>query len=117
MLGIFAKYAVAQSPYPRPDNLEVVLDKLNKAIASTFDKAPMGVGEFSDLRSLEAFLHKFLEKIPEYVSWNDRKNGNEASMQFTSRYDKPGDPDNDFIDLDALERNVATEIASESEQL
>jgi hypothetical protein len=113
LLGTFAKYAVQQSPYHRPDNLEIVLDKLNEAISPAFDKADLGVGKFSDHVSLEAFLSRFLAKIPEYVAWNDRKNGNDTAYQFTSRYDKGDDPDNDFIDLNALERNVAVEINRE----
>ncbi len=110
LLGTIAKYAVSQSPYHRPDNLELVLDKLNEAISPVFDRADLGVGEFSDRVSLEAFISRHLAKIPEYVAWNERKNGNEAPLQFTSRYDTGGDPDNDFIDLEALERNVAVEI-------
>lgn len=117
LLGTFAKYAVQQSPYHRPDNLEVVLDKLNDMISELFDKAPMGIGEFSDHVTLEVFLYRYLTKIPEYVAWNDRKNGNDAPMQFTSRYDTDGDPDDDFIDLEALERNVAVEIKRESDSL
>lgn len=113
ILGTFAKYAVAQSPYHRPDNLEVVLDKFNEIISPAFAKADLGIGEFSDHLTLEAFLHRCLAQIPEYVAWNDRKNGNESSMQFTSRYDTGSDPDDDFIDLEALERNVAVEISKD----
>lgn len=110
LLGTIAKYAVSQSPYHRPENLELVLDKLNEAISPVFDKADMGVGEFSDRLSLEAFISRHLAKIPECVAWNERKNGNDAPLHFTSRYDVGGDPDDDFIDLEALERNVAVEI-------
>ena len=117
LLGVLAKYAVSQSPYHRPDNLEVVLDKLNDMISEPFSKAPMGIGEFSDHTTLEAFLHRHLEKIPEYVDWNERKNGNDAPMKFVSRYDTDNNPDDDFIDLDALERNVAVEIANWSDKL
>lgn len=117
LLGVFAKYAVQQSPYHRPDNLEAVLDSLNEMISEPFDKAPLGIAEFSDHVTLEAFLHRHLAKIPEYVAWNDRKNGNDAPMQFTSRYDAGGNPDDDFIDLEALERNVAVELKRENESL
>lgn len=110
LLGTIAKYAVQQSPYHRPDNLEVVLDKFNELISPAFDKQPLKVGEFSDRISLEAFVSRHLAKIPEYVAWNDRKNGNDAPMKFTSRYDTDSNPDDDFIDLEALERNVAVDI-------
>lgn len=112
MLGTFAKYAVAQSPYPRPENLEIVLDKFEELIAPVFAKN-LDVGEFSDRFTLEAFIHRHLAEIPEYVAWNDRKNGNDAPMKFISRYDGHTNPDDDFIDLDALERNIATEITKE----
>lgn len=110
VLGCIAKYAVQQSPYHRPDNLEIVLDKFNEAISSAFAKAPLGVGEFSDHLTLEAFISRFLRKIPEYTAWNERKNGNSAPMKFTSRYDTGENPDDDFIDLDAMERNVVWEL-------
>jgi hypothetical protein len=110
LLGTIAKYAVQQSPYHRPDNLEVVLDKFNDLIAPAFDKADLGVGEFSERVTLEAFISRFLRRIPEYEAWNERKNGNDAPMKFTSRYDTGENPDDDFIDLDALERNVAFEL-------
>lgn len=113
LLGVIAKYAIQQSPYHRPDNLEMVLDKMNDSIAPAFNKAPLEVGEFSDRVTLEAFISRFLRAIPEYVSWNDRKNGNDAPMQFTSRYDTKNNPDNDFIDLEALERNAALELERE----
>jgi hypothetical protein len=117
LLGTFAKYAVSQSPYHRPDNLELVLDKLNELISPPFDKAPLGIGDFSDFVSLEAFLQRMCAKIPEFVEWNDRKNGNDAPMHFTSRYDKDDNPDDDFIDLDALLRNVASEVERESSDI
>lgn len=110
LIGTVAKYAVQQSPYHRPDNLELVLDKFNELISPPFDKADLGVGEFSDRVSLEAFVARHLRKIPEYEAWNDCKNGSDAPMKFISRYDTNTNPDDDFIDLEALERNVAVEI-------
>lgn len=112
VLGAVAKYAVTQSPYPRPDNLEVVLDKLDERLKLHFDKQPMGIAKFHDGQLLD-ILHLELANIPEYVAWNDRKNGNDAPMKFTSRYDNDDNPDDDFIDLDALEHNVVREIESE----
>lgn len=117
LMGVFARYAIQQSPYHRPDNLEIVLDKLNELISPAFDKADLGIANFSDHTTLEAYLHRHLATIPEYVAWNDRKNGNDSPMQFTSRYDAPGNPDDDFIDLEALERNVAVDLMRESDSL
>lgn len=112
VLGAVAKYAVSQSPYHRPDNLELVLDELNDRLKLHFDEQPMGIAEFHD-GQLYDILHLELANISEYVAWNDRKNGSDAPMKFTSRYDTDDNPDDDFIDLDALERNVVTEIERE----
>lgn len=105
-LGAVAGCAVRQSPYPRPDNLEVVLDKLHKLVFNTFYPNPssMGVAELTDEQLDE--LIKQLRNIPEYTAWNERKNGSNADYKFVSRYDTDNNPDDDFIDLDALERNV-----------
>uniref|UniRef100_A0A6M3KS56 Uncharacterized protein n=1 Tax=viral metagenome TaxID=1070528 RepID=A0A6M3KS56_9ZZZZ len=116
LLGAVAKWGTEQSPYPRPDNLELVLDKLYELTKEDFDKGELGFVEFADDRELVKFVNLNLRKIPEYLAWNERKNGNQAPFNFTSRYDagKKQDPDNDFIDLDALERNVAHELIKES---
>ncbi|MDB5556979.1 MAG: hypothetical protein JWL86_6963 [Rhizobium sp.] len=110
LLGVFAKYAVSQSPYDCPDNLELVISELSKGIDSQFKNAPLGVAKFPNWQTLEEILGLVLATIPEYVAWNDRKNGNDAPLHFTSRYDTGSNPDDDFIDLDALQRNVVTEI-------
>jgi hypothetical protein len=116
-MGTIAKYAVQQSPYHRPDNLETVLDRLNAIISPTFDKAELGVAKFEDWQDVEKFITIALAQIPEYVAWNDRKNGNDSPFQFTSRYDTDTNPDDDFIDLDALQRNVAVEIRKDQDEL
>lgn len=111
-LGAVANNAVRQSPYHRPDNLEVVLDKLHELVAPAFNKAPMGVLELTD-NQLDDLI-KQLRNIPEYEAWNERKNGNDAPMKFISRYDGKGNPDDDFIDLDALEMNVFNQCVGEN---
>jgi hypothetical protein len=114
LLGVFAKYAVQQSPYHRPNNLEKVLDRLNENLDDLFKDEPLGVREFKNWQELESHLAVATELIPEFQQWNNRKNGNEEpSLAFISRYDTPGDPDDDFIDLEALWRNVANEIERE----
>lgn len=107
ILSEVAKWAVAQSPYHRPDNLEIVLDKLNAIIPKWQDK----IGYVSmTYRELVDFLEKGLKAIPEFVLWNERKSGNQSPYKFISRYDNEVNPDDDFIDLDALIRNVANSI-------
>lgn len=116
LLGVIAKWGIRQSPYHRPDNLETVLDKVHQNVAETFVKADLGFVEFSDEEEVKQFAYKTLENIPEWVAWNDRKNGNDSPFGFTSRYDRP-DPDNDFIDLDAMVQNIAREITLESQNV
>ena len=112
LLGAVARWSVEQSPYHRPDNLELVLDKLHQRVKNIFRKFPLGFAEF-DHRGLINFVHDQLFGIPEYMAWNERKNGNQAPYGFTSRYEKGDDPDNDFIDLDALEMNVVRSLEAD----
>lgn len=112
-LGTVAEWAVKQSPYHRPDNLEVVLDKLHEQTKSAWKDAELGFIGFPNESGLLQFVHENLSGIPEYLEWNERKNGNNAPYGFTGRNINI-DPDNDFIDLDALERNVVTSIINES---
>lgn len=107
LLGFVAKWAVMQSPYHRPENLEVVIDKFHESIKAHFENEYCI--KFIDSRSLEKFIEEHLLKIPEFVGWNERKNGNKSPYSFISRYDQPN-PDDDFIDLGALTRNVANDI-------
>lgn len=110
LLGAVAKWGVEQSPYYRPDNLEVVLDKLHSQTIKSWEDGELGYIDFPDSKSLREFIKDNLRQIPEYVAWNDRKNGNSAEYKFTSIYDTDDNPDDDFIDLDALEANVTSEI-------
>ena len=109
ILGEIAHWAVCQSPYHRPDNLEVVLDKFNSIIALVPDYPTISYAEIREL--LEE-----LKEIPEFKLWNERKNGNQAQYKFTDRYSGKGNPDDDFIDLDALIRNVANSIVREGSE-
>jgi len=111
ILSEIAKWAVCQSPYHRPDNLELVLDKLDLRLGAWTDDI-LGYRKMT-YKEIKKFLSKELESIPEFMLWNERKNGNQAKYNFTSRYSKKENPDNDFIDLDALIRNVANSIIRE----
>jgi len=111
ILSEVAKWAIAQSPYHRPDNLEVVLDKLNEGFGK-WSNDTMGYEEFTYKRLMD-FLGRNLKAIPEFLLWNERKNGNQSEYKFTDRYSKDDNPDDDFIDLDALIRNVANSIIRE----
>lgn len=102
VLGELASWAVQQSPYPVPEKLEPALLAFHanwphNEDYTTFDR--VGV--------LEQAIAETIAKVPEIVAWNSRKNGRDGPA-FVSRYSQP-DPDNDFIDLDALARNIAME--------
>lgn len=110
--GTVAMWAVRQSPYPVPKGLDHVLIAVRERFATSADK--FGMLSFADKYQLEEQLSQNLRAIPQYVEWNERKNGDPAPYQFTSRYDGIREPDDSFIDLCALERNVAMTIAAEA---
>lgn len=115
ILSEVAKWAVFQSPYHRPDNLEIVLDKLNEGFGK-WGNDNLGFEKFT-YKNLKNFLDRELKKIPEFLLWNERKNGNQSQYKFTDRYSKDDNPDDDFIDLDALIRNVANSIIREGTEI
>lgn len=117
LLGAVAKWGIRQSPYAFPENLLEVLDEFGQALKPDFIDESLGFKEFETEDELLKYLHSKLVKIDAYWTWNERKNGNDAPPKFTSRYDTDGNPDDDFIDLDALEQNVARELTLESENI
>jgi hypothetical protein len=114
IFGEVANWAVRQSPYHRPDNLEIVLDELNKKI-SDIDEYPT-----MTYREIEKLLDKNLKSIPEFLLWNERKNGRQGMGFSAAGHHDDGSvtfynakADDDFIDLDALIRNVTNSIVRE----
>lgn len=101
VLGELASWAVQQSPYPVPENIELALQSFFVIWPHSEDYT-----EFRDMTALELTIKDTIVKVPEIMAWNERRNGNSNPWQFVSRYSQP-DPDNDFIDLDALARNIA----------
>lgn len=100
--GEFAAWSVRQSPYPVPENLAV-------AVQAFQEKWPYDdYQEFETMSALEAVIDGLFLKMPEVLSWNERKNGRQG-MGFSSRYDQPH-RDDDFIDLGALSRNIAMSV-------
>ena len=109
--------AVQQSPYPFPENLEVVLGKMHDLISEDVDNTfKKHLKEFESKKECHDYIAKKLHSIPEFEEWNNRKNGREGhgftGVGHNDKGDvvtvsKDPDPDDDFIDLDALTRNVA----------
>lgn len=107
VMGSLADCAVRQSPYPVSENLEMVLGKFHGLIESELnEEVKQYILKFDSWNECHEWIASRLKQIPEYLAWNERKNGNQALYKFTSAYDGKGDPDNDFIDLDALSRNI-----------
>jgi len=101
VLGALAANAVRQSPYVAPDNLGQAIQQ--------FDRAFVAGDVFeTNCRELRAAVAAAITHCPQIVAWNNPKKGN-AQIAVYSRYDRPN-PDYDFIDLDALARNVAHDV-------
>jgi hypothetical protein len=118
VLSTFAANAVAQSPYHRPDSLERAIDALRDKVKPAFDAVPKEHLGFitTDARGLRGWItEEFLMEIPEVAAWNERRNGNQAPYGFSSRYDEPH-PDDDFIDIGALARNICNDIIAKNEK-
>lgn len=108
LAGVFAMWAVRQSPYLAPDNLEQAIFEFMAGFDCT---KPMFEWEHT-LEFSQAVLDS-ITKSPVCLSWNERKNGRDG-MGFSSRYGQPH-PDDDFIDLHALQMNICRTIFESQE--
>jgi hypothetical protein len=111
--GAFARWAVSMSPYTVPDSLETATIKFAAAIHKefTFDGLGMTIVPLNDLT---VKLEPILWGIPEIAAWNERRNGRDGDG-YTGRYSYPSDPDDDFIDIDALARNITCQFVDDAE--
>lgn len=113
ILGSVAKWCIRQSPYDYPENLLVILTALSGIITPNHDKGLAGMVKFTGYE-LRSALQIWLEQIPEFMELNNRKNGRDGNG-WLSRFDnRSSDPDDDFIDLEALYRNVVHDIITEA---
>lgn len=117
LMGALACWAVRQSPYAVPVDLQDALTGFNEQLVLPEMIMALNYGYYENTWALVQHLLEVFARVPEIEGWNNRRNGNDAPMSFTSRYDMPGDPDNDFVDLDALARNVAVMAINEDEGL
>jgi hypothetical protein len=117
--GIIARWAVQQSPYPTgPAQLGQVLATVTerfkafkgkeKCLGTTFIRLPR------ERKLVQRFVKIVLE-MPEVQAWNRRANGRDG-IGITSAYDNEDgcDPNDDFIDLDALVQNIASSLMERS---
>lgn len=120
ILGTLASNAIQQSPY-LPGNLERVLNAANDRLAPFFDATDLQLIEVTD-RELIDIIEPVLKSIPEFNDWNlskvEREHGisfddeNRPPFAFISRYGSPRE-ESDFVDLDALIRNIANDCQRE----
>jgi len=108
-LGAFSYWVVAQSPYDTPD-ISKALGAFSEYVAKSIDT---GIPKSFSYDELLSFVNEdVFESIPEIEALNHRKNGRDG-MGFCSRFDQPS-PDDDFIDLGALARNIFYMLMRES---
>ena len=122
ILASLAYCAIKQSPYERPANLEAALDAVSKKIdelklfASDRKQSYDSYNSFT-CKELQEIIGAIVHIVPEVAIWNvtkvEQDNGitspddpnRSVKMSFVSRFSIT-DADKDFIDLDALSRNV-----------
>lgn len=115
VVGHVAMWATRQSPYAVPEGLEAVLRAFrDAALPHTTELGGLAfLTQKMTWRRLESFLREHLLPIPEVAAWNEPKSGHAAQFVFVDRTGGPA-PDDDFIDLDALIRNIARSVIAES---
>jgi hypothetical protein len=115
-----ARWAVRQSPYETgPEGLADVLVEVSRRFRSCPGVEAVLGSYMLTLHADRGVLRQLLQTVlldqPQVQRWNQRRNGREG-MGIISRYDPPSDPDDDFIDLDALARNVASALIEENDR-
>jgi len=117
--GMLAEWAIRQSPYSCPDDLEIVIRFLSACLQREFEKLKYHKDATSimvevSLCQINKWLHEILITLPQVVAWNTAKDGDKRQIRYSDRYgsDATG-PDNDLLDLDALFSNVCVEIRNE----
>ncbi len=109
--GHIAMWAVRQSPYHFPDDLQGALRVFRTRMEPICDENQMIE---LDRDTLKKLIHQLFLSQGIVTSWNQRRNQREG-YGFVSRYSKP-QPDDDFIDLDALTANVVTSVFRELQE-
>jgi hypothetical protein len=116
VIGQMALWAVRQHPYGRPDGLFEITDAIRKAAEAWPDGVPsLRMWRVGGWHEIEDWLRGALAEHPVLTAWNKPRSGHTVAVMFTSRYDRPK-PENDFIDIDALLRNVALGVWREAKR-
>lgn len=111
IVSAFAMWAVRQSPYPWPYQLEEACQALAAKLHPEWEGADLGFRSLGCMQ-IEEILDAACKEIPEVLAWNEPKSGHDAPFVTSSRFHEPA-PDDDFIDLGALFRNTAHSLFAE----
>lgn len=108
VVGWMAYYATVQHPYGRPEGLFDVTDAIEKASEPWSDGvSSLHMWRVSGWLEIERWLCDVaLKDHPVLTAWNTPRSGHTQQIVATSRYWTVAQID-DFIDIDALLRNVA----------
>jgi hypothetical protein len=112
IIGAFGKWLLRQYPYW--DYQEKLFFKAIKQIQKAIDTWPeqkMNVLAIKDIKDFVSSLISSCPAIKEYNRTENERNGGKEKGKFAivSRYNELS-PEDDFIDLDALGRNVVNEL-------
>jgi len=105
--GSFAKWAVRQSPFIVPINLEkatMAVDTFAKKLSNGKIILEMPSNKFREL------LEEFFEKTLVIEDWNHPLSGKERTFYSGDRYGNHQKPEDDIIDLGALARNITHDL-------
>lgn len=112
--GALAKWLVKQSPYVVPDNLSECIVKFHNQLDEIADFDTAGMAEIT-LSNLTEKVEKVLKSIDIIAILNYPKTGHKEHI-FLSRFEGgPENPDDDFIDIGAVARNITCEFAERAD--
>ncbi len=113
--GQLAMWVVRQSPYKSAAGVDEVGELITMATKADNWIGPddFRMRDFSSWRELEMWLRTILGEHPQLAKWSTPRAGTHDHV-FVSRHHTPH-PDADFIDIDALIRNIALHSWRESE--
>ena len=114
----FARWAIHQSPYQWPEGLETVVKYLDACLEKSVEWKPFLPSNgyaYLSLNDISNLLYSILyeQNFAAFDAWNVSKNRSDEKIRFTSAFSAPGDPDDEFIGLDALLTNVSVAIRNE----
>jgi len=111
LMGAFANCIVRQS-VGVPKNLTEILNYINDCLCN-WTPQELDVLNFKDSEILKTLVHQIIfenKLVTDLNKSQAEKDGEKVSdIKFASRYSKD-DPYTDFVDLDALERNIVNQI-------